>query len=131
MIRRPPRATRTDILVPYTTLFRAVRASRDRAGRAPAGVRGPADRRVPPGRRRVDRRAAGDRLSLGTAAVRLRAARGRYSGDAARCAGADRAVQRTLAAGARGCGQAGGHVPAVLLGRAAAGPRAPWGRNGL
>src|SRR3546814_5115949 len=28
MIRRPPRSTRTDTLVPYTTLFRSVRRSR-------------------------------------------------------------------------------------------------------
>src|SRR3546814_11971675 len=29
MIRRPPRATRTDTLFPYTTLFRSVHAGRD------------------------------------------------------------------------------------------------------
>src|SRR3546814_2711189 len=29
MIRRPPRATRTDTLFPYTTLFRSVRHRRD------------------------------------------------------------------------------------------------------
>src|SRR3546814_3731115 len=29
MIRRPPRSTRTDTLVPYTTLFRSVHAVRD------------------------------------------------------------------------------------------------------
>src|SRR3546814_9821246 len=34
MIRRPPRSTRTDILFPYTTLFRS------RASRAPRGRRG-------------------------------------------------------------------------------------------
>src|SRR3546814_3864058 len=31
MIRRPPRATRTDTLFPYTTLFRSVCASRSRS----------------------------------------------------------------------------------------------------
>src|SRR3546814_4181043 len=36
MIRRPPRATRPDPPVPYTTLFRCARAAR-RCGRAPAG----------------------------------------------------------------------------------------------
>src|SRR3546814_1546796 len=35
MIRRPPRSTRTDTLLPYTTLFRSVRArANDGAGRA-------------------------------------------------------------------------------------------------
>src|SRR3546814_10088987 len=29
MIRRPPRSTRTDTLLPYTTLFRSDRAARD------------------------------------------------------------------------------------------------------
>src|SRR3546814_13844190 len=45
MIRRPPRATRTDTLFPYTTLFRsAVLRTRDtRSGRA-AGL-GPASER--------------------------------------------------------------------------------------
>src|SRR3546814_12157141 len=32
MIRRPPRATRTDTLLPYTTLFRSGPADRMRAG---------------------------------------------------------------------------------------------------
>src|SRR3546814_14014510 len=33
MIRRPPRATRTDTLLPYTTLFRSsIRAAPDAAG---------------------------------------------------------------------------------------------------
>src|SRR3546814_15693448 len=31
MIRRPPRSTRTDTLLPYTTLFRSVDAGRERA----------------------------------------------------------------------------------------------------
>src|SRR3546814_12025746 len=33
MIRRPPRSTRTDTLLPYTTLFRSVAASLARLGR--------------------------------------------------------------------------------------------------
>src|SRR3546814_2588625 len=36
MIRRPPRATRTDTLFPYTTLFRSPRVHLDAAGRPPA-----------------------------------------------------------------------------------------------
>src|SRR3546814_20829537 len=35
MIRRPPRSTRTDTLLPYTTLFRSLRPQRDRGA---AGV---------------------------------------------------------------------------------------------
>src|SRR3546814_15296422 len=54
MIRRPPRSTRTDTLVPYTTLFRAelhgrchaLLAGTDRLYRPQAGARaGPRDRR--------------------------------------------------------------------------------------
>src|SRR3546814_10257510 len=40
MIRRPPRATRTDTLFPYTTLFRSVRAD----ARTAQGRAGDADR---------------------------------------------------------------------------------------
>src|SRR3546814_13284895 len=55
MIRRPPRSTRTDTLVPYTTLFRSAGSAADRAA-APAaedagnGVscRGRRERRQPP-----------------------------------------------------------------------------------
>src|SRR3546814_20838531 len=35
MIRRPPRSTRTDTLVPYTTLFRSDEQQRQRAVAAP------------------------------------------------------------------------------------------------
>src|SRR3546814_21082151 len=35
MIRRPPRSTRTDTLVPYTTLFRSPSATRADAGHEP------------------------------------------------------------------------------------------------
>src|SRR3546814_19863544 len=42
MIRRPPRATRTDTLFPYTTLFRSLRRHRrrpcQRSARSPARV---------------------------------------------------------------------------------------------
>src|SRR3546814_20619802 len=41
MIRRPPRATRTDTLFPYTTLFRSLRGAGD-AGVAAAEHRGDA-----------------------------------------------------------------------------------------
>src|SRR3546814_7203196 len=57
MIRRPPRSTRTDTLVPYTTLFRSRNARRDEGRRAPPLGRardrsnGRADRR----RRAADR----------------------------------------------------------------------------
>src|SRR3546814_15401443 len=61
MIRRPPRSTRTDTLVPYTTLFRAlsrhlpVGARRRRAAlRAEAGARADPHRRGGrPARRRA------------------------------------------------------------------------------
>src|SRR3546814_1180244 len=43
MIRRPPRSTRTDTLLPYTTLFRShARPARDLAIRSPNGARNPA-----------------------------------------------------------------------------------------
>src|SRR3546814_13471228 len=53
MIRRPPRSTRTDTLVPYTTLFRSVPAGpqggldrrRARAGQPPRRRQGPARER--------------------------------------------------------------------------------------
>src|SRR3546814_10001783 len=35
MIRRPPRSTRTDTLVPYTTLFRSRRAAKTGLGARP------------------------------------------------------------------------------------------------
>src|SRR3546814_220615 len=38
MIRRPPRSTRTDTLLPYTTLFRSRFASRERRGCCPQTV---------------------------------------------------------------------------------------------
>src|SRR3546814_20980880 len=40
MIRRPPRSTRTDTLLPYTTLFRADRVGRRRQHRQGRGRRG-------------------------------------------------------------------------------------------
>src|SRR3546814_5697631 len=43
MIRRPPRSTRTDTLVPYTTLFRSPRSARRRGDAAKAPARGTAD----------------------------------------------------------------------------------------
>src|SRR3546814_19135123 len=53
MIRRPPRSTRTDTLLPYTTLFRSVRgAVRDLVG--------PDQRPVPPPRVRRPVDAGGD-----------------------------------------------------------------------
>src|SRR3546814_10773450 len=38
MIRRPPRSTRTDTLVPYTTLFRARQGQADRIPDPPVGA---------------------------------------------------------------------------------------------
>src|SRR3546814_16067845 len=43
MIRRPPRATRTDTLFPYTTLFRSRLARRHGRTPAPAGAVAPKD----------------------------------------------------------------------------------------
>src|SRR3546814_2285188 len=40
MIRRPPRSTRTDTLLPYTTLFRSDPGLRRRVGRRSRGARG-------------------------------------------------------------------------------------------
>src|SRR3546814_8622352 len=40
MIRRPPRSTRTDTLLPYTTLFLSPRAARRRRGHGSLFVRG-------------------------------------------------------------------------------------------
>src|SRR3546814_2751776 len=37
MLRRPPRSTRPDTLVPYTTLFRSTRRQTGGGNRAPAG----------------------------------------------------------------------------------------------
>src|SRR3546814_13278928 len=42
MIRRPPRSTRTDTLVPYTTLFRSARSIPENAGRAALVAASPA-----------------------------------------------------------------------------------------
>src|SRR3546814_6609273 len=39
MIRRPPRSTRTDTLLPYTTLFRSVRVGRQRQAEMPGVAR--------------------------------------------------------------------------------------------
>src|SRR3546814_14612544 len=38
MVRRPPRSTRTDTLVPYTTLFRSADAGLDAVGEHAEGV---------------------------------------------------------------------------------------------
>src|SRR3546814_10481429 len=45
MIRRPPRATRTDTLFPYTTLFRSACPGQDRAACSPPNSTGPASAR--------------------------------------------------------------------------------------
>src|SRR3546814_2746399 len=55
MIRRPPRSTRTDTLFPYTTLFRSLRAARDRRSTA-APPAPPATRRTASRSRRRGRR---------------------------------------------------------------------------
>src|SRR3546814_6706725 len=57
MIRRPPRATRTDTLFPYTTLFRSLRILRSRVsgrGRRFGGL-GEGSVRDPSGQQRADR----------------------------------------------------------------------------
>src|SRR3546814_4537117 len=64
MIRRPPRSTRTDTLLPYTTLFRSLRGIGPRLRRAWRA--GGADGRFPAGAgscRRQRMRAAGFRRS--------------------------------------------------------------------
>src|SRR3546814_7258122 len=57
MIRRPPRATRTDTLFPYTTLFRSARTRLARRSHDP-----PRRDRVEGGRARL---ASGARMDLG------------------------------------------------------------------
>src|SRR3546814_14087355 len=63
MIRRPPRATLTDTLFPYTTLFRSVQVSLHHGGKRqqpasdPRGVR---NAHPPLGRHRVQMRAGRD-----------------------------------------------------------------------
>src|SRR3546814_18029416 len=59
MIRRPPRSTRTDTLVPYTTLFRSPRraggsAGRRRYSRDPSSAGAGPGGRTPRGHRRVE-----------------------------------------------------------------------------
>src|SRR3546814_4979408 len=75
MIRRPPRSTRTDTLLPYTTLFRS--------GDAPARHHPPAARRTPADGLIDWRRPAGDVLRL------IRAAGHPYPGAFTRLDGAD------------------------------------------
>src|SRR3546814_7795650 len=53
MIRRPPRSTRTDTLVPYTTLFRSILDRGDAAPRDERGKLGAA-----PAEQRADRHPA-------------------------------------------------------------------------
>src|SRR3546814_8229932 len=53
MIRRPPRSTRTDTLLPYTTLFRARREDREDADRHD-GIAVPARFSEPPFHHRAD-----------------------------------------------------------------------------
>src|SRR3546814_5619936 len=56
MIRRPPRSTRTDTLLPYTTLFRSLQSSR--LDERPDGAREfVGDQRLEPGVARARRRA--------------------------------------------------------------------------
>src|SRR3546814_2476077 len=74
MIRRPPRSTRTDTLLPYTTLFRSRPGFRPRLGLGRRrGCLGDADRREHRGRGRIDT----DHLARGaTPRGRLAAANG-------------------------------------------------------
>src|SRR3546814_9230722 len=70
MIRRPPRSTRTDTLVPYTTLFRAEAVQRRAAGRPDRVLlahRSPAHSLMPQKSfHRTDRVSAQLRRELGT-----------------------------------------------------------------
>src|SRR3546814_7717909 len=60
MIRRPPRSTRTDTLVPYTTLFRSSdRGGAERIFALGAQPGGRAARRLPRARHRLRRLLAG------------------------------------------------------------------------
>src|SRR3546814_7902216 len=105
MLRRPPRATRTDTLFPYTTLFRS-RSVGDRDDRIVAGC---ADRQFP----REPRRYADSRRSV-QRAVPLSLGPNRRVSQAALCA---QPSHRTLLAGAarfRACSAAtGGDAGAV------------------
>src|SRR3546814_10357429 len=110
MIRRPPRSTRTDTLLPYTTLFRSIetehrdgvlgighqhalpRVARHEILRAPvdAAVRSPVDRDVPGAR-------DGGTTALGhEAAEQVAARRGLSRGVARIAAGTPRRRQRHL-----------------------------------
>src|SRR3546814_2959804 len=64
MVRRPPRPTRTDTLVPYTTLFRSFRRRPHRARRRRAGNGG--ERDPEPGPCRHDRGRPGANDAVGT-----------------------------------------------------------------
>src|SRR3546814_3179109 len=85
MILRPPRSTRIDTLLPYTTLFRSWRRNRPRDRRPSGGLRalsrrtgrvGPADRpAVPVGEIRFRGRAGGGDGPRRTAYPRRRRAR--------------------------------------------------------
>src|SRR3546814_12941081 len=68
MIRRPPRSTRTDTLVPYTTLFRSAAAAQAgvRPDRLAAAVQRPAARPAPGAA--AAGRAAGGKARRGDAA---------------------------------------------------------------
>src|SRR3546814_15799345 len=90
MRRRPPRSTRTDALVPYTTLFRSVQA-RERAGDAadravegcaPAAVHGRCRGRIVADRPAAGRRTGEGRgMARGGAALSVGASGARYAGD--------------------------------------------------
>src|SRR3546814_4516452 len=81
MIRRPPRSTRTDTLLPYTTLFRSeghLHTGGQRGLRGAPEGGGRQDRRGRPGEGRVSRPAG--RLGVGAPrAVRLRGRRHLHS----------------------------------------------------
>src|SRR3546814_16547174 len=81
MIRRPPRSTRTDTLLPYTTLFRSeghLHTGGQRGLRGAPEGGGRQDRRGRPGEGRVSRPAG--RLGVGAPrAVRLRGRRPLHS----------------------------------------------------
>src|SRR3546814_6220812 len=70
MIRRPPRATRTDTLFPYTTLFRSAFGHRPLRARRVSRAPPPGDGGVEGRRRRRPWRGAGGKRRGGGAALR-------------------------------------------------------------
>src|SRR3546814_16300307 len=120
MRRRPPRSTRTDALVPYTTLFRSVQArgravdAADRAveGGGPAAVHGRCRGRIVADRPAAGRRTGEGRgMARGGPALSVGASGARYAGDGGACfspagpagTGARASIRPAVAAACRKC----------------------------